>query len=47
MQGFYTPDLAMADIRPGDLLRVVSKEYDPKKDMVYWEFNRVVEAIDD
>lgn len=45
MKGFYTPDLAMLDVKPGDLLRVVRKEYDHNKDMVYWEFTRVIEAV--
>ncbi len=41
MNGFYTPDLAMADVPAGAMLRVVKKEYDPRKDMVYWEFERI------
>lgn len=39
--GFYTPDLAMADVEEGYLLRVVSRGYDPKKDLMYWEFDRI------
>lgn len=38
MEGFYTPDLAMANVKPGALLRVVNKEYNPDKDMVWWDF---------
>lgn len=47
MHGFYTPDLAMADIKIDDLLRVRYKKYDHEKDMMYWEFSREVEGIDD
>jgi len=46
MNGFYTPDLAMADVPEGALLEVVRKEYDPKKDMMYWEFKRIYGSED-
>ena len=36
--GFYTPDLAMADVNVDDILMVRYKKYDPQKDMMYWEF---------
>lgn len=38
MQGFYTPDLAMADVKIDDILIVKDKKYDPDKDMIWWEF---------
>lgn len=41
MYGFYTPDLAMADIEIEDILVVHSKTYDPVRDMMYWEFEKV------
>lgn len=47
MQGFYTPDLAMANVNVDDLLIVTKKEYDPKKDMMYWEFQRAWTLRDD
>lgn len=37
---FYTPDLAMENVIVDDLLLVIRKEYDPDKDMMYWEFER-------
>lgn len=40
MHGFYTPDLAMNDVIVDDLLIVTKKEYDPRRDMMYWEFKR-------
>lgn len=39
--GFYTPDLAMDKVIVDDILMVIQKEYDPTKDMMYWEFARV------
>lgn len=39
--GFYTPDLAMADVKEDFLLRVAFKEYSPEKDLMYWEFDRI------